>query len=1410
MRLRRLVIISACVGCCALILCDDRAPAGQGQTGGENPAASPKDRREVIEALLKRSRLLENIHFRVPRRLWVAHLRSLAGPPPSGPAAAPVAAIRERGLYRVTVAADGGLSLEAEVHLRVFRPADVRGPGVLTGKVAWTDIRAAVNGGKPAAVALASSGRWLRYSPAAAGLHVIHTRATLSEHDGESLSLPIMRTVRTTLAFDSPRVLHVTDPSAPQSLTGAAGKGTRGTLALRTTDSLAVTYRPPVVLAEREARYQLRGPVAWNIDAGGQDVTARLTVTILAGRTDRLEVALPAGANRVSITGPDVREVRAAAGAATVHLRGRIGGQTALNVTFSLPAVRNHAAALAGLGIANGRWAGGTLVVTHSAGSREIMPAEASGLKELALVDIPRSAGAILTGRTALAYAITGSRWSAGVDVVDLGEFALRQTLADLAHYEVVYRPDGSVICKADYEIRNRNRQFLRISLPAGSTVLLARVNEVSRPVTPVGRGGDDVLLPLVRSKASVIGLVSFPVEIVFVCRAAAMTGRGTVGIELPRIDVPIAYAWAEAYLPETMTVSRWGGPMKRVDRYSSETATASMSYGRSELAEGYKRQDRFTPDSAEPAQAYIEPETAKKPKPRDGGGKIETADKSASRGGMSRGDRSGARDTGRTSFGIGGGGIGGGGGSMSRGVSLGRNYYRSGKELYEAKDLAAAERALSNVVRLAPNSPEADNAKRLLTNIKLARGKLALKGRAQKASGSRVLQDFQEGNRDLVEQQKQILDRGFSAIRQGKRGEALRQFQAAEALGKKLEGQGESQSEQSALLRDARAALDKAQREQDEKTRSQHARLKELRAKGEYTKALKLAERFKDEDVKNAPDAPEQKKLRRELGELAVLAAQRQAELRAGLQKALELERVYREREAEVIRDLETKRKLLDRYASQSGQAGKQPGTGRTTLRDDLRRPDPRLAQFGGAGQRDVPGNATEIELQRELRRAEERIRIYKEREAEAVRDVEKLHEILAGYMERMGPLDQLVKRAPPELKPRSRTTDRPSDQPPDDPDRPQGEDRGRGQGQGQGQPQRPAQVTQSYDVRDLLVSGFGKAGANDMEALARSQERRDRDLARLAGQAGEIAAAANDDNTVVVNNGRLVVTGDASGQDAVRKLIDNLRLARGPNVTRGEALSLQWAKDGQERRPDADKTRDADRLAKDKEFRKFVERNYGWQQWSGRPQSQPQAQAPGQGAGQLDVGTIAAKLRYNFDQKVQVGSINIAATADAANSLGVRFRTGNNGVTYTTIDEAQFRTLMQIGADNRGSGRVTVEANPNRQDTIVGTDALLANAWSANVTFSADAGNTIDINDNPVNLRHQDYILIDNGSYLTAVRAGRMQHWREQAKAIEFVEAPQDIAVPRVGRLVRFEKTLVRGDDRLVLTATYVKEEE
>jgi hypothetical protein len=67
-----------------------------------------------------------------------------------------------------------------------------------------------------------------------------------------------------------------------------------------------------------------------------------------------------------------------------------------------------------------------------------------------------------------------------------------------------------------------------------------------------------------------------------------------------------------------------------------------------------------------------------------------------------------------------------------------------------------------------------------------------------------------------------------------------------------------------------------------------------------------------------------------------------------------------------------------------------------------------------------------------------------------------------------------------------------------------------------------------------------------------------------------------------------------------------------------------------------------------------------------------------------------------------------------------------------------------------------------------------------------------------------------VDNGSYVTAVKAGEMRHWTAEVEPVKFPGVPAAVVVPAVGRTVKFEKTLLEPEDVVELVTQYTWEGE
>jgi autotransporter-associated beta strand protein len=186
-------------------------------------------------------------------------------------------------------------------------------------------------------------------------------------------------------------------------------------------------------------------------------------------------------------------------------------------------------------------------------------------------------------------------------------------------------------------------------------------------------------------------------------------------------------------------------------------------------------------------------------------------------------------------------------------------------------------------------------------------------------------------------------------------------------------------------------------------------------------------------------------------------------------------------------------------------------------------------------------------------------------------------------------------------------------------------------------------------------------------------------------------------------------------------------------------------------------------------------------------------------------NVNVVLERLRLNMGQSVAVGSRNIFVDERSARAAGVEWKKGANGVAYALVNEGQLLGLMDIEQRSSNAAKAVAPQGDVRQDAVVGTPAILANGGVVNIARAADEDNTLSYNGNDIQVTHEDYLLVDNGGYLTAVKSARMHHWTTEAAPVRFPGVPAVVAVPVVGRTVKFEKTLLDASDSLELVADY-----
>lgn len=119
---------------------------------------------------------------------------------------------------------------------------------------------------------------------------------------------------------------------------------------------------------------------------------------------------------------------------------------------------------------------------------------------------------------------------------------------------------DGKELVQARYAIRNNQRNFVKVTLPAGATVW--SVTLAGKPVRPGQSPDGSLLLPLEKSRGS-DDAPAFAVEILYLTKATAWEEKGREKVTLPALDLPISRTGLLLYYPPLFKVSAEPGAFR-------------------------------------------------------------------------------------------------------------------------------------------------------------------------------------------------------------------------------------------------------------------------------------------------------------------------------------------------------------------------------------------------------------------------------------------------------------------------------------------------------------------------------------------------------------------------------------------------------------------------------------------------------------------------------------------------------------------------------------------------------------------------------------------------------------------------------------------------------------------------------
>lgn len=220
-------------------------------------------------------------------------------------------------------------------------------------------------------------------------------------------------------------------------------------------------------------------------------------------------------------------------------------------------------------------------VAVEILGAGEIKGQKSQGLEDADATDLGemvanRQSPALVAFRARSGEA--GATRSLSVNVARYDQQAVLMANIEEARYQVLMSADGKELVQARYAVRNNQRNFVKVTLPAGATVW--SVSLAGRPVRPGQAPDGSLLLPLEKSRGG-DDAPAFAVEILYLTKASAWEEKGHEKVTLPALDLPISRTGLLLYYPPLFRVSAEPGTF-RAQQYENPVSAVLEPVGMS------------------------------------------------------------------------------------------------------------------------------------------------------------------------------------------------------------------------------------------------------------------------------------------------------------------------------------------------------------------------------------------------------------------------------------------------------------------------------------------------------------------------------------------------------------------------------------------------------------------------------------------------------------------------------------------------------------------------------------------------------------------------------------------------------------------------------------------------------------
>jgi hypothetical protein len=398
----------------------------------------------------------------------------------------------------------------------------------------------------------------------------------LSAAGNEKLSLPSSASGITRASIALPRqelevtvaggLLSEKSESATESKWIAYGRGN---------DPLTFTWRKKMENHRVIQPLRMRGSLT-QIAGLGEDSTsiyAEVDLEVAQGAARQARIQLPATVTVNQVLGALVSDWDAKAGELVVTFLEPVEQSARFVVTGETRLPRDGAMEIPLLRLLDTERESGAVAV-EVLGAGEIKDVKSQGLESAEASDL----GPAIASRQSPSLAAFRFRPGAQKDarslalrVVRYAQQAVLTANVEEARYRVLMSGEGKTLTQARYAVRNSQRNFVKIALPAGAVVWSSSLS--GRPVRPGQAPDGSLLFPLEKAHAGE-DAPAFAIEILYLGRGTAWSDKGRATLTLPAIDLPVSRTGLVLYYPPMFRVTAEPGSF-RTETYEKPSSAA-------------------------------------------------------------------------------------------------------------------------------------------------------------------------------------------------------------------------------------------------------------------------------------------------------------------------------------------------------------------------------------------------------------------------------------------------------------------------------------------------------------------------------------------------------------------------------------------------------------------------------------------------------------------------------------------------------------------------------------------------------------------------------------------------------------------------------------------------------------------